>query len=173
MQYYRDSFATGELGRIYNKLPLAELAQEIRSRMPRKGVQGRSRMFPLEGEIALMLLILHLAAIHVVEIVARGRPSSPHFALGRDTRCGTSTTPRSTSKSPTPSSRTNPNCAAANKPPSKKSRRKWTTSSPPPTNPPAPPTAPPPLSGEDRGGAAVQLVVAVEGAHGGVAGLFG
>ena len=73
MQYYRDSFATSELGRIYNKLPLAELAQEIRSRMPRKGVQGRSRMFPLEGEIALMLLILHLAAIHVVEIVARGR----------------------------------------------------------------------------------------------------
>ena len=131
-----------------------------------------NRMFPLEGEIVLMLLILHLAAIHVVEIVARGRPSSPRSAPGRNTRCGPSTTPRSTSKSPTPSSRTNPNCAAANTPPSKKSRRKRTTSSPPPT-PPAPPTAPPPLLGEGRGGAAVQPVVAVEGAHGGVAGLFG
>lgn len=56
LQYYRDSFATSELGRIYNKFPLAELAEEIRSRMPRKGVQGRSTMFPPEGEIALMFL---------------------------------------------------------------------------------------------------------------------
>ena len=46
---------------------------EITATLPFSEYDFCNRMFPLEGEIALMLLILHLAAIHVVEIVARGR----------------------------------------------------------------------------------------------------
>lgn len=56
IQRYRESFASSELGRIYEQLPLKELAAEIRGRMPAKKPQGNKPMFPPEGEIALMFL---------------------------------------------------------------------------------------------------------------------
>ena len=45
-----------ELGRIREQLPLKELAEEFRSRFPRKGPQGNTPLFPPEGEVALMFL---------------------------------------------------------------------------------------------------------------------
>lgn len=56
LQKYRDGFKSSELGRIYEQLPLKELAEKIRGLMPVKNPQGKKPMFPLEGEIALMFL---------------------------------------------------------------------------------------------------------------------
>lgn len=56
LQKYRESFKSSELGRIHEQLPLKELAEEIRVRMPHKKPQGNKPMFPPEGEIALMFL---------------------------------------------------------------------------------------------------------------------
>lgn len=56
LQKYQVSFNKSELGFIYRQLPLKELAEAIRSRMPRKNPQGNKPMFPPEGEIALMFL---------------------------------------------------------------------------------------------------------------------
>lgn len=56
MQKYRESFRQSELGRIYELLPLKELAEAISSKMPVKMPQGNQPMFPPEGEIALMFL---------------------------------------------------------------------------------------------------------------------
>lgn len=53
---YRESFKSSELGRIYEQLPLKELAAEIYGRMPVKKPQGQKPMFTPEGEIALMFL---------------------------------------------------------------------------------------------------------------------
>ncbi len=56
LQKYRESFKVSELGRIHELLPLREIADEIRRRMPRKNPRGNKPVFPPEGEIALMLL---------------------------------------------------------------------------------------------------------------------
>lgn len=56
MQKYRESFRQSELGRIYELLPLKELAEALSSKMPAKMPQGNKPMFSLEGEIALMFL---------------------------------------------------------------------------------------------------------------------
>ena len=56
LQKYRESFKSSELGRIYEQLPLKELAAEIYVRMPVRNPQGRKPMFSPEGEIALMFL---------------------------------------------------------------------------------------------------------------------
>lgn len=56
MQKYRESFAVSELGRIYAQLPLKDLAEKIRSHLPKKHPQGNTPMFPPEGEVALMFL---------------------------------------------------------------------------------------------------------------------
>jgi len=56
IEKYRASFATSELGRIYQKLPLKELAKKLASHNPRKHPQGNTPLFPAEGEIALMFL---------------------------------------------------------------------------------------------------------------------
>ena len=56
MQKYRDSFKTSELGRIYELLPLKEVAEAIAKRMPSRKPQGNKPMFPPEGEVALMFL---------------------------------------------------------------------------------------------------------------------
>ena len=56
VEKYRASFAVSELGRIREQLPLKELAEEFRSRIPRKGPQGNTPLFPPEGEVALMFL---------------------------------------------------------------------------------------------------------------------
>lgn len=56
MQKYRESFRQSELGRIYDQLPLKELAEAISSKMPPKKPQGNKPMFPPEGEVALMFL---------------------------------------------------------------------------------------------------------------------
>ena len=55
-QKYREGFRQSELGRIYELLPLAELASAIAKKMPAKKPQGNKPLFPLEGEIALMFL---------------------------------------------------------------------------------------------------------------------
>ncbi|MDE5887931.1 MAG: transposase [Muribaculaceae bacterium] len=56
LQKYRESFKLSELGRIHELLPLREIADEIRRRMPRKNPRGNKPVFPPEGEIALMFL---------------------------------------------------------------------------------------------------------------------
>ena len=56
VQKYRESFKSSELGCIYEQLPLKELADKIRGRMPVKKSQGKKPMFSPEGEIALMFL---------------------------------------------------------------------------------------------------------------------
>ena len=56
VEKYRASFTVSELGRIREQLPLKELAEEFRSRIPRKGPQGNTPLFPPEGEVALMFL---------------------------------------------------------------------------------------------------------------------
>lgn len=56
MEKYRESFRRSELGRIYDQLPLKELADAIYKKMPVKNPQGNKPMFPAEGEIALMFL---------------------------------------------------------------------------------------------------------------------
>ncbi len=56
MQKYRKSFRKSELGRIYEQLPLKELAAAISAKMPPKKPQGNKPMFPPEGEVALMFL---------------------------------------------------------------------------------------------------------------------
>lgn len=53
---YRESFSQSELGRIYEQLPLKELAVAISSKIPAKKPQGNKPMFPPEGEVALMFL---------------------------------------------------------------------------------------------------------------------
>lgn len=53
---YRESFRQSELGRIYELLPLKEIAAAIFSKMPPKKPQGNKPMFPPEGEVALMFL---------------------------------------------------------------------------------------------------------------------
>lgn len=45
-----------ELGRIHAQLPLKDLARVLQSRLPRKGPQGNTPLFPPEGEVALMFL---------------------------------------------------------------------------------------------------------------------
>lgn len=59
LQKYRESFKSSELGRIYEQLPLKELAAEIHGRMPARKPQGNKPMFTPEGEIALMFLKPH------------------------------------------------------------------------------------------------------------------
>lgn len=56
MKKYRESFRQSELGRIYELLPLKELAAAISTKMPAKMPQGNKPMFSPEGEIALMFL---------------------------------------------------------------------------------------------------------------------
>ncbi|MDE5887108.1 MAG: transposase [Muribaculaceae bacterium] len=56
LQKYRESFKVSELGRIHELLPLREIADEIRRRMPRNNPRGNKPVFPPEGEIALMFL---------------------------------------------------------------------------------------------------------------------
>lgn len=56
MEKYRAGFDVSELGRIREQLPLKELADALYSRMPRKGPQGNTPLFPPEGEVALMFL---------------------------------------------------------------------------------------------------------------------
>lgn len=53
---YRESFRLSELGRIYEVLPLKEIAEAIAKKMPAKKPQGNTPMFPAEGEVALMFL---------------------------------------------------------------------------------------------------------------------
>ena len=53
MEKFRKSFEKSELGQIRSKLPLAELAAELKYN---HGKVGRESMFPPEGEIALMFL---------------------------------------------------------------------------------------------------------------------
>ncbi len=56
IEKYRKSFSESELGRIYEQLPLKELASKLHSHLPRKSSKGRKSSFPPEGEIALMFL---------------------------------------------------------------------------------------------------------------------
>ena len=56
LKKYRSSFESSELGRIYQLLPLKELATLIYPKLHGKHPQGRKPLFPLEGEIALMFL---------------------------------------------------------------------------------------------------------------------
>lgn len=56
LQKYRESFKSSELGRIYEQLPLKEMAAKIRGCMPARNPQGKKPMFSPEGEIALMFL---------------------------------------------------------------------------------------------------------------------
>lgn len=56
VEYYKESFKKSELGMIYERLPLKEMAREIYSRMPQRKPQGNKPNFPPEGEIALMFL---------------------------------------------------------------------------------------------------------------------
>lgn len=55
MEKFRKSFAKSELGQIHAKLPLAELAAELKASHGKSNA-GRESMFPPEGEIALMFL---------------------------------------------------------------------------------------------------------------------
>ena len=56
LQKYREGFKKSELGLIYEKLPLKEMADAIRKKMPRRSGRGRKAMFSPEGEVALMFL---------------------------------------------------------------------------------------------------------------------
>ena len=56
LQLFSKSFPFTELGRIYELLPLKEMAAELSSHLPKKHPQGNTPMFPPEGEIALMFL---------------------------------------------------------------------------------------------------------------------
>ena len=56
IEYYKESFKKSELGMIYERLPMKEMAKELYSRMPLKKPQGNKHNFPPEGEIALMFL---------------------------------------------------------------------------------------------------------------------
>jgi hypothetical protein len=66
---YRESFLKSNLGRIKQILPLKELAESIAKKMPKRKPQGCKRMFPLEGEIALMFLKSTLCLILRVLLV--------------------------------------------------------------------------------------------------------
>ena len=56
LEKYRESFKSSELGRIYEQLPLRELAAKLYSHTVRKHPQGNNPEFPPEGEVALMFL---------------------------------------------------------------------------------------------------------------------
>ncbi len=56
IEKYKESFLQSELGRIHELLPLKEMADSIRAKMPARKPQGNKPMFPPEGEIALMFL---------------------------------------------------------------------------------------------------------------------
>lgn len=60
MQKYREGFKKSELGHIYEKLPLKEMADAIRKKMPGRSGRGRKPMFSPEGEIALMFLKMYV-----------------------------------------------------------------------------------------------------------------
>lgn len=53
---YQESFSQHELGRIHAMLPLKEIAESIRAKMPPRNPQGRKTIFPPEGEVGLMFL---------------------------------------------------------------------------------------------------------------------
>ena len=50
LQLFSKSFPFTELGRIYELLPLKEMAAELSSHLPKKYPQGNTPMFPPEGE---------------------------------------------------------------------------------------------------------------------------
>ena len=56
LKRYRESFRQSELGRIYEQLPLKELAASMAARMPAKNSARQQADVPPEGEIALMFL---------------------------------------------------------------------------------------------------------------------
>lgn len=60
-QRYRESFVKSELGRIYGKLPIKEMARVVQSHYSKMHPQGNKPMFSPEGEVALMFLKAYLA----------------------------------------------------------------------------------------------------------------
>ena len=60
MQKYRECFKRSELGLIYEKLPLKEIAAFIKSKMSVKSRRGHKPMFSPEWKVTLMFLMQYV-----------------------------------------------------------------------------------------------------------------